>query len=443
MRMKKIQLFIVFLFLALVCLSTASASVRIVPFSGASNVFLGSPYYQGLSEGGTLKWIGHDKENYFPAKGEYTDDNMIALIGVNDTSKSGSVTVTAICPNGFDFVSQSNPSFKRPFEIALVYKQADVGYEGDDYGPEYFVLSPTNSEKSFDVKGKNAWFDVVLVLPGTDNNSGITIDGINYPLAQADDYSAVVTLKVKYGTEEQLVTIPFSGYYKNESGWGLSSGSSMSISINTTSAASNLNIGKMAGGTPIHVATIDLMIQRGVVALSDFDPSWWTKYDLEKYIVNYLLGKVKMFFSSSNDPTVQYERGFELVHSSVGEMEIPKKYNSIGFRITTTSYDSQSYEIQEYNNIRTSKKDVHKSYYGDEYYDVSGKELQGGDGSGFIWPLVVGAYPRKDYSDSREGSFYYTWEGDVWLELDSLPSETMLAGLYDGKVYFHVIDEGA
>lgn len=435
MRMKKIQLFIVFLFLALVCLSAASASVRIVPFSGASNVFLGSPYFQGLSDDGKLSWVDFSVNNS-PAKGEYTDKNMIALIGVNGTSGSGSVTVTAICPNGFDFVSQSNPSFKRPFEIALVYKQDNSGYEGDDNVTEYFVLSPTNSEKSFDVKRTNAWFDVVLVLPGTDNNSGITIDGINYPLAQADDYSAVVTLKVKYGTEEQLVTIPFSGYYKNESGWGLSSGSSMSISINTTSAASNLNIGKMAGGTPIHVATIDLMIQRGVKDIQSLG--------LGGYISDNLLGKVKMFFSSSNDPTVQYERGFELVHSSVGEMEIPKKYNSIGFRITTTSYDSQSYEIQEYDNIPTSKKDVHyKSYYGDEYYDVSGKELQGGDGSGFIWPLVVGAYPRKDYSDSREGSFYYTWEGDVWLELDPLPSETMLSGLYTGKVYFHIIDEGA
>ena len=132
---------------------------------------------------------------------KYTDQEMIALGGIKDLSfyeayypddpqYFASIDMSATCPGGFYLVSQSNPAYKRPFELYIIPKAkiwSTITASKSRYGTPR-VLSESNYNISFSYKDlirredywdSNAssstyphqlWFDMVLVLPGTIEN---------------------------------------------------------------------------------------------------------------------------------------------------------------------------------------------------------------------------------------------------------------------------------
>ena len=127
------------------------------------------------------------------------------------------LTIDAVCDSNFEFVSQSNPIYRRPFQIEVFPRvRTDNGaYFADPYTSEIYLIETGSS--SYEIKmpttgQTNVNFtdnyltmlaaDMVLVLPydyanylsgGGYFSGGLTYNNATYTLADLDDYTAVVT----------------------------------------------------------------------------------------------------------------------------------------------------------------------------------------------------------------------------------------------------------
>lgn len=188
-------------------------------------------------------WVKVVDEKAKVEDGRYSDYEMISTGGIKllgyDEYYNSSFVINATCANGFYFVSQSNPNYKRPFEIHIVpkareeFKKTWWGFQyyyqyvsdGDVFGPVK-VLNDGNNRFEFsyaemlgnrpiaafdkerpfwdDDHHPRLWFDMVLVLPGEVENDILKWPGHGeFPLIEADDYSAVVTIDFKAGPGSQ------------------------------------------------------------------------------------------------------------------------------------------------------------------------------------------------------------------------------------------------
>ena len=383
--------------------------------------------------------------------------------------------VTITCSNlDFCFVSESNPIYKRPFELVLFVVYQNFRFESDwsDWGTKNPVwenggrVETIKIEESgtipidrTDENGKTydfVHFDLVLALPGTFDDNGDLLYGnpeVRYPLIERDDYTASVTITIEAEgaiNTPQTITIPFSGFYKKGADDNLKRNDTVNVSINRLPAAANLDLKNLSNtsgpGDKVKVAEIDLML--------------YTDDD------NYGTDGVKMFFSASNDPLNGNSDGFRFVHSSVNYSTIRNGYNSLGYTISTKSYPKG----KQFNHgamddgFHGYKLDVNGTdvvFSGNEYIDVPSSQAslqrKGSLGAGyqldFVYPSFHKAYTfQQDYYDhvweagdlNVNGSndipkYYYSWHGDVYLQFNKREVENMFAGRYTSTVYFHVI----
>ena len=141
--------------------------------------------------------------------------HKVCNIAILSSSSRPSMRFSAESSSDFMFVSQSNPTYRRPFEIAIQPKYRTSYYA---YYDEYHDVESTagivktvgvnldnNPEVVFpsDVSLDNYvsfWIDVILALPRDDfdMDNGVQVDNIRYELVEADDYSSVVNLSISY-----------------------------------------------------------------------------------------------------------------------------------------------------------------------------------------------------------------------------------------------------
>ena len=103
----------------------AAVYLEVAPYNGAYGVAMANPYYKGGDYNG-----GTNPEDPFDDATDYSNDELIAIGGFVELTKeeydsiyrNEPLKVSVSCPNGLYFVSQSNPAFKRPFELELVWK---------------------------------------------------------------------------------------------------------------------------------------------------------------------------------------------------------------------------------------------------------------------------------------------------------------------------------
>lgn len=452
--MKKTILFIAILSIFSFSLS-ADVWMGITPREGAYGVNLASDSYRSdyKKNENEAENTGDDyyrKTSLSDVDPEfYTDDNIIAIGSLNDQDwesggkSSVSMEVSFSCSNGeFCFVSESNPTYKRPFELIIFYTTHESGNEIHGYKK---IITPSQRE-SLSTPGTGFWhpddesfvhFNLVLVLPNDfDSNGNLNYGGRTYPLINADDYTAYVTITLTSEDADnspQTITIPFSGYFN-----GLSNkdegrrSDAINVTIDRKAAATNLDIQSLSnpdtGDTEVYVADVRMMC-------------FWNQTQPSN-------SAVKMFFSASNDPLHSNDNGFQLVHSSVDYSSVRNGYNSIGYKIKAESYDTSDNiiyhqtngdfdsswdEINQNNPLSTSER----IFYGRESVDnESDTTLNNAEvGGDFIYPEIH----RAKSSQNDSWRYYSYWESPVYLIINKREVDNMFAGRYTSRVYFHVV----
>ena len=401
---------------------------------------------------------GDNVDNYGVCKtlGKYSNAEIVAIaelqrVTKDDLEQYKDVTVTVSCPNGMFFVSQSNPAFKFPFELQLFWKDAaycdyeeqewvyhsfwDQGYEWPE--PATWVVETLSDQEANHYKEKNGsvserdpkttvtirdgleayplegglgqkwkrqnigldlWADIVLVLPGTVNTSNdtVTYNNVVYPLIEADDYTALVTITMEYGGKFESITIPFSGSYDKDDNQPKES--TCSLLVNPYSTAAHLSITEDRGSW-VPVGSLDFMLSTAAVTGS-------TKK----------LSDPIIFASSSNIPAPEKADEFRLVHESVTFNTPLTQTNSIGFdvRIRNLNADDGTTSCV-FDGTATVDKVVDDS--------VSAIKPAKVDGT------------LDHNTDDRS---YYLYNGEIEVMMDQ-GTNVMLEGRYTGTVYIHVI----
>lgn len=460
--MKRKILFAIILILIFSLPLWAFKSMMIVPFEGSFDVPLANEFYKtNNGEWAYENGSAHsDVNGVCTTPGKYSNAEIVAIaelqrVTKEDLGKYKDVTVTVSCPNGMFFVSQSNPAFKFPFELHLFWKDAvycdyeeqewvyhsffDQGYEWpdpatwevkhlSDQEAEHYIekngsVSERDPETTVTIRdewkddypesggsikewkrkniGLDLWADIVLVLPGTVNTSNdtVTYNNVVYPLIEADDYTALVTITMEYGGKFESITIPFSGSYDKDDNQPKES--TCSLLVNPYSTAAHLSITEDRGSW-VPVGSLDFMLSTAAITGS-------TKR----------LNDPIIFASSSNIPNPDKADEFRLVHESVTFNTPLTQTNSIGFDVRIRNLNADD---------GTTSCVFDGTATEDKVVDDSVSAINA------IKPAKVDG--RLDHNtDDRS---YYLYNGEIEVMMDP-GTNVMLEGRYTGTVYIHVI----
>ena len=440
----KRTIIIIYLVLISICGISAAARLSLGPMQGSFGVNLASEYYKadsGYTGPDSLPpdWRGdqhgvNSVDDLSP--GQYSNDTIVAGgsidssirggSGTNETNLTGTVSVT--CPTGFNFVSLSNSGFQRPFGLLFIVSWgSNHGDELSSRKKVYRIDGNSNNEFTLESHEYPAvWFDVILLLPGelTDDKKGVLVDNKIYPLVDGE-YVANVTITLKSDNaspRQAAISIPFSGFFDSDALEIAKLEDAMNISVQTTAAASNLDIKNLsATGNTVKVADIEMYYYK------DSEPT---------------SGSPKMFLSASNDPfSPDTDGGFALLHTSVGYDTPHTSYNSIGYSVSTQSYSAtEAGDLLDANFVDSPPSEP-VMYYGEEWTDAGATVLHSKGSSGFIYPRL---YTTQTFlSDPSFKRYYYYWKSGIYVKLDPMASDVMYEGIYRDTIYFHVIyDDG-
>lgn len=412
--MKKVVVFSLILMLSVTALFSAMNSAGST-FSGFAGIPIGSIYYQGGEWNGSGETLVDKSSN----------NEMIALIsfwGIDSTSRNKPFTISISCPNGMYMTSISNPTFKRPIEIEFnpAYKS------GDTYRVDGFKLSNSNPVYQFymDTRYDNFWFDVVVCLPVKDLGGGsygmdyesdrltVVENGrdVVYPLIEADDYTALVTIKIEHedlATPIELV-IPFSGYYKHDTNARNHLNSStylVSLDIQTYPEAKNIDLGVNNRGKWISVGYISFLINGK---------------DYGKKAPN----NAAIFLSSSPLATVAGDH-FVLKKDDLSYSDALTTTNSIKFEVQVIGDDGIISTFDGTNKLDSSKTTI--ASLDDNFIKLYG---------------TVGQNSITFWDTEHNGLAMYnrSYNGTMQVKIEQT-DVTLASGKYEGDIYIHVLVE--
>lgn len=418
--MKK-RCLIVFVLIFFSIANLFSATIELAPYNGANGINIASSMYHNEN----TTWISGD----VPLEGGYTSIEMIGLGGVyqiNTQEKNTPLVVTVTCPSGFYLVSQSNPTYRRPFRILLGQGQrsstsdrveipidsSGVFSEGEAQRKDFYF---NENYGSFTSGIAGFWFNMVLDLPGeVDPVTDVltTEDGRMYPLIEANDYTALVTITISWGEQTKSVTIPFSGYYDRTTGYDQTKGGVASLFVDPYASAAHLSIERDRGNW-ITVGKVDFLLLEDMTNKDSVNPTFTDSRPL-------------IFASSSTNPTRQSPAEFKLIHEYVIYDTPLTNSNSIGFDVAIRTIEGSNTSIVTFDgtmNIdKANDSNCVAPYYTDRYRHTSSD----GNSDG----LMFEGTPQR----------YYSYSGEIDVKLDS-GSNVMQAGTYYGSLYIHVIAE--
>ena len=399
--------------------------VEIMPDTGAYGVNMRDSRYPERDAGAVLSYSDIDIDTLSPSSGDfrtiYVPAQMVLLAGVENVPTESSLITTyreeyttnrpyigedvpafriifeddhengsEMSPVDIDirsstdymYVSQSNPIYQRPYKLyasprynfshGTLASQSDDHHSGEsiefynDHISDKIDFRPDKAEAG-GYSHMNVWFDLILALPyDSYNESGVFWDNKEFPLADSNDYSSVVTITIrweqKYRIEynegnwdehqilwerwpvydsprwvdytsklgvsgvlrvEKTLSIPFSGFSSTiESGPLDDTGS---LVITPYPAASNLSLdAEDTGGDAIPVAEIQFIMTYGSTE-NELNPSTSNTW---------------IFLSASPDPYASNPNGFMLVHDEAGS--ILTSYNSTPYTVTVTGITANS-----------------------------------------------------------------------------------------------------
>ena len=416
-------------------------NIGLIPYNAGENVDLKSKDFP-VRTGATLVYDGELTDLTNPDK--YFRPHMVAAGGIYGIPSNGTwvgdgyihydsiapLVVVAQCPSDFRYVSQTHSEFQREFRLYVVkrsaYSNNVSGVTEYHRGSSFDELSDNNIRSEVPFEGidadsyMNMWFDMVLGLPYDNNgiaSSGVTIDGIFYPLIEAQDYTASVAITISwtqpytitngYGQViksdtfriQRTLTIPFSGYV------GVSPGdSTINMNILSLPGAANINLndGYTGAANITDVADIEMLV---------------SFTETEGKINPVTDENVRIFLSSSLNPTNAAAQPFMLVHEDA--KGVINDNNHFLYRLIVNS---------------TEGKAQSRIFDGTDY--LNGNEIE--------------HYLESDcHNDDRlfqiDGKYFHfhTFRGTVSVEVLNRTNlnELMMAGRYTSRVYVHVVVE--
>ena len=426
-----------------------------IPYDGAFGVNLGDPndHFLNWENGKAKGYTDIPNQNQTSADG-YTDAEMVGLLGIYDAKTHGlgnsenkidDITISVSSTQGFEFVSQSNPSYRRPFELVILPKgdhhvvTSDASwawthweysswwdslygqYSGEgsllsgDYPEtdENWLLETENNEtfkQAIDDNVDNGlyglwqWYDVVLNLPGELNTDTdvLTYNNSIYPLIEADDYSALVTLTISWGDYSDSVTIPFTGYYDKDD-TNSKSGGTCSMFVTPYAAAAHLSVDKDRG-VWVPVGWVEFLMN-----LNQEDNEGHPIVVSERPLI---------FASSSSNPFDPDPDRFRLWHEDVLYGATPTSTNGIYFDVQITDGSLQTVSFDGTMNGETAEAE----------YDRASSSS-----SNVIIPRETES--QQGHLDKKQKFYSFSGEIDVRMETGGY----MPDGIYSGTVYIHMV----
>lgn len=414
--MKKIAIVLLIFPLSIVSLFSAMSSAGST-FAGFAGIPVGSIYYQGGS------WDGNGEKLV-----DYSSDaEMISLISfwnIDLTSRNKPFTVSISCPNGMYMTSISNPTFKRPFEIEFNPSYSN----GGTVRGTGFKLSNDNPVYQFTMTQNcnNMWFDVVVCLPVKDlggDNYGMDYESdrltvvengrdVVYPLIEADDYTALVTIKIEHDDLAQPLEllIPFSGYYKHDTTATNHKNNStyfVAMDVQTYPEAKNIDLGVSNRGKWISVGYLSFLINGGSTGGS-------------------LPKKAAIFLSSSPVATV------------TGDLFTLKK-DDLTYSDALTTTNSIKFEVQLIGDDGSIK-----AFNGTDYFDTS-KTTISDLPTNFVKLVddstvntTVFGDPGHTNSEGSVTKYNRSYNGTMQVKIEQ-SDVTLASGKYEGDIYIHVL----
>lgn len=341
--------------------------------------------------------------------------------------------------NYFWFTKQSDPEFKRPFQIQIGYrvirdgalrdnkKYADLGFVGEssddilDSIPEGLddFLNALASWADYDIG-----FEFGIVLPGTISNGILSLNNESYPIATGIDYSAEINITATLtdidtsddtSVPEEFsapinFTVSIGGYYDPRYSDGTENpdvDTSASLYVTPYARAANIDLLNDQGKTDIPIANVDFSI-----------------YDLpENFTSGQYDESVFIFLSANSNPFGQDEKGFRFVHESVGFGDAELPTNSLGYTITASGTSD------------TTAND------GSGSVTFDGTDYLTPDGSNPDHRILT-AHHEMAIGDLFGGgkAHWHSWNGELILSLDT-NNRIMNEGLYRSTVYVHVVTD--
>ena len=462
--MKKIIVLILITFLSF---SLFAGAPGVNPKRGGFGIDMASTFYNFEDNYSSIRYSG-SADGY----NTYGDDHIVALGGVwkMDSEQNESqheMVVTVTCPNGFYFESISNPGARRPFELYAVINESYSNSSGNSgetdnngrthnnyvrkrlaegenvFDYTYDFITPSNKwdtewinseyhvhparRLDEDYKYQYMWFDLVLCLPydGTQGTSYVSSDGRmnyngrSYNLIEADDYSAIITVRVEWNGQVAETTIPLGGYYSKNI---TSMDTTTSLSVRPMASASNLSIETMQG-VQVDIADINFMAIGTIYETETYEHDYgydWTSWDDETtFTINTYHNQPSyyLFLSASRNPFEEDSEGFRLVRTNRGYSESPYSEDYVGFdlRLTTNVISDDSVSSGSY-----------KDFDGTDYM------LDSNTLSDAI------KIPFKGYGGTGDTVRYAQYEGTVSIIMDQ-KNTIMNDGLYQEEVYVHIV----
>ena len=479
--------------------------VEIMPDTGAYGVNMRDTRYPERDAGAILSYSDIDIDTLSPSSDEfrtiYVPEQMVLLAGVEnvptesslvtyrrewvynnyvpiyenvpafrivfeDNPENGSemspVDIDIRSSTDYMYVSQSNPIYQRPYKLyasprynfshgtlASQSKDHQSGESIEFYNDHISDKIDFHPDKAGGYSHMNVWFDLILALPyDSYNESGVLWDNKEFPLADSNDYSSVVTITIsweqKYRIEynegnwediwlvgsfydssrwvdyttklgvsgvlrvEKTLSIPFSGFSSTiESGPLDDTGS---LVITPYPAASNLSLDAAdTGGDAIPVAEIQFIMTYG--STND--------------VLNPSTSNTWIFLSASPDPYASNPNGFMLVHDEAGS--ILTSYNSTPYTVTVTGITANSDGAGGDDVVFDGKEKA-----ADFYLNQTGPDsyIHTEPNYNLELPHTHGKY-----------SHYSEYEGIVSVQIPRTPvaADGMRAGRYTSEIYIHVM----
>ena len=412
--MKKITIVLLILTSSIVSLFSAMSSAGST-FAGFAGIPVGSIYYQGGS------WDGNGEQ----LVGNSSDAEMIALISfwnIDSASRSKPFTISISCPNGMYMTSISNPTFKRPFEIEFNPSYSN----GGTVRGTGFKLSNDNPVYQFTMTQNcnNMWFDVVVCLPVKDlggNSYAMDYESdrltvvengrdVVYPLIEADDYTALVTIKIEHDDLAQPLEllIPFSGYYKHDTTATNHKNNStyfVAMDVQTYPEAKNIDLGVSNRGKWISVGYLSFLINGQ--SLGGNPPN-----------------KAAIFLSSSPVATVAGEE-FTLKKDDLTYTDVLTTTNSIKFEVQLIGDDGSINAFDGTDSFDTSKTTI--SALPENFVRL-------------LDDSSVNHTVFRDPGHNSKNMYNRSYNGTMQVKIEQ-SDVTLAAGKYEGDIYVHVLVE--
>ena len=344
--------------------------------------------------------------NVWGASGGYNDSQIIAVVGVKESSELTTVSFSS----DWYLTSVSDPSLRRPFSVCLVPRVSQSNYPNKNSTnyPKYgylgsdspmFTLPKTDGgvvmTDGVNIVTQNgthnygnvssAWIDVVLVLDPVLQSDG-TLPGVGTDICNVgsgDDYLGSMTVTVTTGNQSESSTFYMNGYFGGTK-------PTYSAQLVVTPDAANTNAFNLKAATGrVHIADIDFIT-----------------------------------ISSSNQPNDYYL----FVSSSPDYNTVGRKFE---FKKTNSSSTSSMYNSCEYVIVPTATTG---SVPLGLVFDGTTAYTGGSDTSNYLKALST----SYNTGNGRNTIWNSDFHGSLDIELTGA-TDNLLAGVYSTDIYVHVI----